>query len=121
MLASLANPVVLDIAAEVLAGSGLSLAQAARRFPSFRQNRPVHPSCVFRWIRQGVRLPDGRRVQLEAIRLAGRLLTSEQALARFLADQQDPPSGHLLSPHTTPRRQRRAAERAQADLEKLGV
>jgi hypothetical protein len=46
---------------EVVAGEGLSLAQAARRFPPFRQDKRVNPSTVFRWIHSGVKLPGGRR------------------------------------------------------------
>jgi hypothetical protein len=42
---------------------------------------------LWRWITEGVRLPDGSRVRLEAARLGGRWLTSEPALRRFLAAQ----------------------------------
>src|SRR5262245_28148473 len=77
------------VLAEVLAGQGLSLSQAARRFPPARLARPVSPSCVWRWAREGVRLPSGGRLRLEVCRLAGRWVTSESALQRFLAAQQD--------------------------------
>jgi hypothetical protein len=109
------------ITAEVLAGSGLSMAQAARRFPPFRENKPIAPSTVFRWILDGVRLPDGSRVRLEAVRCGGRWLTSGPAIERFIARQT--PSLET-SPEPTPRTARkreRAAELAGRELEQMGV
>jgi hypothetical protein len=75
------------ITSEVISGSGLSLSQAARRFPPYRESRPVAPSTIFRWIVSGVIVRDGRRVRLEAVRLGGRWLTSVQAIERFVAAQ----------------------------------
>jgi hypothetical protein len=75
---------------EILSGSGLNLRQSARCFPPYRENRPVSPSTVFRWIRSGVRLPDGTQLRLEARRLGGRWLTSREAMRRFI-DAQTPP------------------------------
>ena len=53
----------------------LTFAQASRRLP----HHP-HPSTLWRWYHQGV-----RGVKLEAVRLGGRLLTSQEALERFAA------------------------------------
>jgi len=107
----------VDIRSEQL----LSLPQAARRFPPYRLDAPVNPSTVWRWILQGVRLPDGSRVKLEAIRLAGRWLTSVEAIERFIAAQT--PALHSDSaprPRTTTQRQR-AAARAGKKLEAMGI
>src|SRR5262245_51788545 len=109
------------LTAEVLNGSALSLSKAARQFPSFRQNRPVAPSTVFRWIRFGVLLPDGRRVRLEAIRLGGRWLTSAQAIERFIACQTPQFSDGPVSTPRTVRQRQRAAERAGEELEQMGI
>jgi len=76
-----------NVTKEILTTGGLSLPQAAKRFPPYRQNRPVAPSTIFRWIRDGVVLPSGERLHLEAVRHSGRWLTSEQALARFISAQ----------------------------------
>jgi hypothetical protein len=65
----------------------LSLDQAAKRLPPFRQGRPVNPTTVSRWITEGICLPDGRRVRLDAVRVGGRWLTSVEALNRFAAAQ----------------------------------
>jgi hypothetical protein len=72
---------------EIAAGHGLYLSAAARRFPSFRQGRPVSLSCLVRWLRDGVRGQNGERIHLEASRLAGRWITTPQAIVRFLEAQ----------------------------------
>ncbi len=54
-----------DVTREILAGEGLSLGQAARRFPSYRQGKPVNPCTIWRWIVDGVGLSDGRRLALK--------------------------------------------------------
>ncbi len=106
---------------EIAEGGGLTLSQAAERFPPFRQGRPVTPSCLARWILQGVRGPNGSRVKLEAARLAGRHLTSSQAIIRFIAAQQDTaPDSAPPSPRTPGKRQR-DAERAGEELSKIGI
>jgi hypothetical protein len=106
--------------AEVMAGEGKSLVQIARRCPPGRGVGPhVNAATLWRWCRQGVRLPDGRRVYLEALRVAGRWVTSEKALERFIAAQQAAPTEAPLPP--TPAQRRRAAERAGAELEARGA
>ena len=62
----------------------ISLAQAARELPSLRAGKPVHPTCVWRWSKHGVSTPAGR-IRLEVTAVAGRIATSRQAVARFLA------------------------------------
>lgn len=109
------------VLSEIAAGGGLSLPQIARRLPSCRKDRPVSPSCVWRWISHGIRLADGRVVKLEAARLAGRWLSSAAAIERFLAAQQPPRAEEAgPAPRTAGARQR-AAERAAEQLKKMGV
>jgi hypothetical protein len=64
---------------EIRAGQGLACADAARQLP-----QPVHTSAVRRWIIEGLRLPGGRVVKLEGIKIGSRLWTSGPALKRFL-------------------------------------
>ena len=109
------------IATEVLSGSGLSLAQAARRFPPFRNNKPIAPSTVFRWISSGVRLPGGTRIRLEAVRLGGRYLVSEESIVRFIQAQTP---NFDAAPTTLPRtlsQCEKDAECAAKELENLGI
>jgi len=106
---------------EIVAGLGLSLSQAARRFPSARLGKPVHSSCVWRWMHDGARLPDGSVVRLEAAKVAGRWLTSEPALARFVARQTPATEGEPRETPRTPAQRSRANERAAKQLEALGI
>jgi hypothetical protein len=103
---------------ELSQGDGISLAQGAKRFPPYRQNRPVTPSCLSRWATRGVRGPDGQRVRLETARLAGRRITTPQAIARFL-EAQTPRFDDSSAPSPNTRNaQRRATERAAAELDR---
>jgi hypothetical protein len=99
----------------------VSLAQATRRFPPARLDRPVSAATIWRWCPRGVRLPGGGVVRLECVRLPGRWLTSVEAISRFaarqtLAMEHDPPP----APRSPGRRQR-DSERAAAELGRLGI
>ena len=77
-----------------------------------RDGCPLHPSAPYRWVTKGI---DGHR--LEVIHQGGRMMTTEDAVVRFmrrprrvtLADQTKPSPGR--SPHraSTSARRRRAA------------
>jgi hypothetical protein len=66
------------------------LASLARQVPSRRRDGPLTPQCLWRWATRGIRLQDGRTVRLEAVRVAGRFLSSLPALERFIAAQNEP-------------------------------
>jgi hypothetical protein len=107
---------MIDLSTE----SPLSLNQAARLLPPGRRNRPVSFACLFRWVTQGAKAPSGDRVRLEALRLGGRWVTSREALQRF-AEALTPQGSDSLVPTRTPNQRRKAAERAEKELEKLGI
>jgi hypothetical protein len=110
------------VAAEIIAGHGRSLSQAARLFPAYRQSRPVNPSTVYRWITEGVHLADGSRLRLEAVRLGGRWLTSVQAIERFITGQTPQFPDAAPKPRTrTAKQQAKAAERAGRELAEMGA
>ena len=108
----------LDFANETL----LSLADATKALPLIDGRRP-HVSTIWRWCRKGI-----RGVQLEYLRLGNRVVTTQEALARFaqrLADADgDPPR---QSSTVQPRRSRssrvrqRSIKRAEAELAKAGI
>lgn len=100
---------MIDIRNETL----LSPAQAARLRPPTRSGKPTHPSTVFRWIARGVR---GHR--LEAVRLGGHLFTSVEALQRF-ADRLTADASEPTTAPPTPNR--RAADAAAAELDRMGL
>jgi hypothetical protein len=105
---------------EIEAGQGETLTRAARRLPRTRLDKPVTLSCLIRWVLQGVQGPGGRRVYLEAARLAGKWVTTPGAIRRFV-EAQTPRLGAEDAP--APRsaaRRHRASERAGKELEEAG-
>jgi hypothetical protein len=72
---------------EIARGLGVTLNQVRPILPSARKGKPATRSRLVRWILDGVTAPDGRRVRLEAVRLAGKWVTTPQAIARFAAAQ----------------------------------
>ena len=97
----------------------ISLSQAAARYPGHRGAKRLHPATLTRWILNGVRAIDGRRVKLEAVRLGCRWLTSEAALRRFAEALTAPPPDS--PPTRTPTDRRRASEQADAELRAMGA
>ena len=92
----------------------LTFSAAARSLPG----RP-HPSTIWRWHRVGV-----RGIRLEAVRLGGRYITSQEALDRFaarLSESDDIRGG--AKPDRPPARadRQRAIERAEAACAKAGI
>jgi hypothetical protein len=110
---------ITDRIDRILTEDPFGLSAAAKLFGSFRQGRPTSPATVFRWCTVGVRLPDGRRVFLEHIRLGSRLLTSRPACIRFLAAQQSDPADPAPAPRPrSEARRKRASEAAGKKLAK---
>jgi hypothetical protein len=110
-----------ELLVEIANVHGIYLSAAARRFPPSRQGRQVTLGCMVRWILDGVRGPDGKRVRLEASRLAGKWITTPQAIVRFL-EAQSPKIGNpgTEAPRSARARQR-AADQAAAALSRLGM
>src|SRR5260370_34497545 len=98
----------------------ISLAQAARRLPAGRLDRPVSPETLTRWIIKGVPLPDGRVDKLDGVRLGSRWITSEEAVARFVAAQ-TPDVDRAMDPPKPVRPNDRAAARAGERLKVIGI
>ncbi len=107
----------------IIAEGAIGCAEAARLFGTFRSGRPCHPATISRWCISGVRVRDGRRVKLEHFRGAGKLMTSKQAIFRYLAIQQEPAESaqHEKIPIPTPSERRRSIEAASRELEAAGA
>lgn len=105
-----------QLLSEIEAGHGQRLAVAARILPSNRQNKPVTMSCLLRWVMDGVRLPDGSRLKLEAARIGGKWVTTPQAIRRFVESQTPQSNDTPLppAPRTAKQRQRTAGQRERA-------
>lgn len=66
---------MIDISREQL----IPLAEAARKLPSSRRGKKVHVATIFRWHKHG-----SRGVRLECVRVGSSLMTSVEALQRFV-------------------------------------
>src|SRR5262245_22444154 len=88
MVTSAPNAAHTQSSSSLVTETLISFSQAAGMFPPFRRERPVSPSCIWRWFRHGVRLANGEVVRLEAVKVAGRHLTTKEAVRRFVAAQQ---------------------------------
>src|SRR5216683_1533854 len=62
----------------------IPFAEAARRLPLLRADRPVSPATLWRWASHGL-----RGVRLETVRVGGTRCTSLEALSRFFAALND--------------------------------
>jgi hypothetical protein len=100
----------------------IPLNTAASLIPPARNGKRTHLSTLLRWITAGARSPSGERVRLEAVRLGGRWMTSREALQRF-AERLTPRLDTAASTATpqTPGQRQHAAERAERELNKIGI
>jgi hypothetical protein len=99
----------IDISTEAV----VTLTEATHHLPRRRKGKRPAVSTMFRWAQRGV-----RGVRLETIQVGGTKCTSLEALQRFcdrLTDADSP------TPQRTPTQRRRAAERAQRELERQGI
>jgi Protein of unknown function (DUF1580) len=98
----------------------LSLAQAAKLIPPTRLEKRVHVSTLVRWILRGV-----RGVKLEAARVGGRWITSQEALERFSAALTAQHISPVNQPSSLSRqdsiRHQRVQERVEQELSALGI
>ncbi|WP_439630911.1 DUF1580 domain-containing protein [Gemmata sp.] len=107
----------------ILAEGPIGMGPAASIIGTFAAGKRVAPSTITRWIGDGVKLAGGRVVRLEAVKIAGRLVTSKQAVVRFIVAQQataPAPPADTSTPRG-PGRRRAASEKAGRELEKLGA
>lgn len=99
----------------------LSLADAARRIPSFRPGKRTHPATLTRWILKGVSLSDGSTLKLAARRYPGGWSVTEDALRDFTdALTADRTGGPAQAPRT-PAGRRRDLARVDRELAGLGL
>jgi hypothetical protein len=100
----------------------IRLAEVGCYLPTGRNGKQLSLSAALRWVLQGVKLPDGRRLHLEAIRVGGKWVTSVEALERFALAQTPRLDCHTeQAPARTARQRQRAADRAAKELERLGI
>lgn len=98
------------------------LSEFQGRLPGHRKNQRLHLSTLIRWCSSGVKLRDGTRLRLRAVRVGSRWLTTEawwQAFTDALTAAHrpsDPPPALVRSPAE----RATAADAAGARLKSLG-
>ncbi len=76
---------MLDATKRLMAEGLISMAAAAKMYGSSRSGLPTHSSTLTRKCNRGDVLPDGSYRRLEHVRVANRLMTSAEAVARHIA------------------------------------
>jgi hypothetical protein len=99
----------------------IGMAETAKQVGVFRRGRPAHPGTITRWCLDGVTLADGKVLKLEHIKLANRLMTTRQALLRFLTAQQDEQDATTDTIPLSPAERQRENVRHERELDALGV
>lgn len=92
----------------------LTIPEAAKRLPG-RRGKPIHVSTVYRWIQTGV-----EGIRLEAARMGGTMVTSVEALQRFLVGLSSG-SPTRLNQRPGPRKRRRGSPQSRQTLRELGL
>jgi hypothetical protein len=95
------------VAIDPLTETVVPFAEAARRLPRLRRDRPVSPATLWRWASSGL-----RGVRLETCRVGGTRCTSLEALARFFAALEGRKVS--LAPAHTP-------GKVEAELDRIGI
>ena len=103
----------------ILDEGAVGLSELARLVGRFRGGRQTSPSTLTRWILEGVRLPDGKVLKLEAVRIHSRWMSSRPRLIEFIERQQPTPAP--VAPPRSPAARRKAAEAAAKLLEAAGA
>jgi hypothetical protein len=106
----------------ILGENPIGLSALAQRIRSHRRKGHVTAQCVWRWLTKGVELSDGSVVKLEAIRLAGRYLTSWAAFERFVVAQQTNGGAAVMpAPTRSPAKRERSSKKAEHILTRAGI
>jgi len=115
------NPILQFV--ERLAAEGLiGLSTAASFYGRGRQGKATCPGTLTRHYHDGITLPDGTVVKLEAIRVGRKLMTSKAAVLRFLAAQQiEQQETQVTAPSRSESKSARASEAANRELIRRGA
>ena len=100
----------------------ISLVQAARELPALRNNRPVAPQTLWRWMKYGVKA-GAQQIKLEVSCIGCRTVTSREAVQRFLNACAAARSGQDISEtiQTEGRSRTRSQSEAARALDAAGI
>ena len=99
----------------ILREQKITLAQVCERLGA--DGQPVHFSTAFREATHGVLTPDGQRVRLETLKLGGRIMSSVEAVERFVAQTNGIDLAAVEAAPATASGKRRTKELAAIDRE----
>jgi hypothetical protein len=105
----------------ILDETRIDIDEALRRLGT--EENPIHFTTFYRLTKRGLKAPDGARKTLEHLRVGGRLITSVEAIERFVAATNGIDLGGesaAASPVRTKRRQREL-DRVDAELAAAGI
>lgn len=71
---------------DLLREDAVSLTDARKNLIPKFTGKPVSAPTIYRWVAKGLRVRDGSRVKLEAIRIGREFITTKQAVHRFLGE-----------------------------------
>lgn len=98
----------------------IDLRQACRE-PVFRNRltkKPAHIASVYRYVMRGARAANGERIRLETVRTPRGMLTSREAIVRFIEALTNPDTP---TPTPTSATRRRQIEQAEKELAEAGM
>jgi hypothetical protein len=98
-------------------------AEIARSIPPSRAGKPVHPLTLSRWRSPGIKRRDGTYITLRCVRLPSGWRTTLRWLEEFFEQLTAEKSGQPApAPEIrTPARRRREIERANRELDAIGI
>lgn len=102
----------------------INLRDVVDLIPSVRtgkHGKRLHYATLWRWVRRGVKTPDGGTVRLEARKCGSRWVTSHAAVERFLAAQTPMLDSEAVSVPRTPSRRQRDADDVERRLDRIGI
>ena len=111
---------IMSNVADLLTEDLIPLPKVAAQFPGTRGATRINPATVYRWCTRGSRTPDGRVVRLEHVRVGSRVLTSREAVGRYVAALSSSVAPTVTAVRT-PTVRNRSSEAAAAALRELGA
>lgn len=110
------STIVIDVLGEDLLD--LKEATKAQPFRNPRTRKPAHVASIYRYVEKGARASNGQRIRLETIRTPRGLMTSRQAIVRFIEALTDPEKQETLAVPASVRRSQGVVDR---ELDEAGI
>jgi Protein of unknown function (DUF1580) len=110
---------ITDVLSEIRSGQGVGLPALAAGFVEHGGGRLINHATLWRWCDRGCKTASGETVKLEHVRFGSRIVSTFDALERFLAAITERPED-ATTVRTTGQRDR-AAAKADRELAAAGA